>query len=153
MVVISDICLLRDASLCGRASHSGNFYLHPTSLAQFLEYCKKGRQIQGLTWFMFPFGKQTLNIQINCPDDAECSCDNCRASQGDPSGLLAHRTCTAFVIWLPLASFSRDVSPMYQQLDIVVSTECGGVGRASIARKRRPAASIPGASHRTSIYF
>ena len=39
--------------------------------------------IQGLTWFMFPFGKQTLDLRITCPSDTVCSCTSCKETQND----------------------------------------------------------------------
>jgi len=39
--------------------------------------------IQGLTWFMFPFGKQTLDLRITCPSEAVCSCTSCEETQND----------------------------------------------------------------------
>lgn len=35
--------------------------------------------VQGQTWCLFPVGKQTLNVCINCPSDAICSCASCAA--------------------------------------------------------------------------
>ena len=36
-----------------------------------------GKRIPGLTWLFFPFGKLTLDIRLNCPSDATCTCQVC----------------------------------------------------------------------------